>query len=229
MVLCRQIVDFQRTQSCPFVGDQSVRITPQYLDFVQSYQGVKWRRLWSHLKSIINFQQAVWTSTTLRLSLSAVETKYFAHEWYLSHTRRYSQSCIYGKHCFLFKRKECQTEWMVCFLKAINYLYKAFFCSSFYLLAGRNCADYIRGVRFSGCMTNAPLLWKSSAKNSKAKVKIKIKQHKPNEMQPLHCNAPILWSGGKRPYSRRKCLKPFSLLMITFFCMSSGHSNVLNI
>ena len=104
---------------------------------------------------------------------------------------------------------------------------QSIFCASFYLLAGRNCADYIRGVRFSACVTNAPLLWKSSAKNSKAKVTIKIKQHKPNEMQSLHCNAPILWSGSKRPYSRRKFLKPLSLLMITFFCMSSGHSNVL--
>ena len=73
------------------------------------------------------------------------------------------------------------------FPKSNQYLYKAFFCSSFYLLAGRNCADYIRGARFSACMTNAPLLWKSSAKNSKAKVTIKIKQHKPNEMQSLHC------------------------------------------
>ena len=99
---------------------------------------------------------------------------------------------------------------------------QSIFCASFYLLAGRNCADYIRGVRFSACVTNAPLLWKSSAKNSKAKVTIKIKQHKPNEMQSLHCNAPILWSGSKRPYSRRKFLKPLSLLMITFFACRRG-------
>ena len=83
-------------------------------------------------------------------------------------------SCSRGK---IAKQSEC-----FCFLKAINYLYKAFFCASFYLLAGRNCAGYIRGARFSACMTNAPLLWKSSAKNSKVKVTIKIKQHKPNEM-----------------------------------------------
>ena len=59
---------------------------------------------------------------------------------------------------------------------------QSIFCASFYLLAGRNCADYIRGVRFSACVTNAPLLWKSSAKNSKAKGTIKINKHKPNEM-----------------------------------------------